>query len=91
MKKYFKNLWRALIGKPFVIGASYHDVTVVVNGKKMRLFDSGYNLILTCTRSSGWELWSMEGSPSKEWRLIGGEYDNAKFHIEVDGKIICFN
>lgn len=67
---------------------SYHSVKVTVGDKEYKIFDSSYSLILTCTRTGGWELWEKrEGTET----LLGQEFGTALFLIEADGQIICDN
>ena len=75
--------------------ASYHDVVVYVDGTAYRIGDR-FGLLLTCTRSGGWELWAdvdadqkPNGVTSHEQKLIGGEYSGHDFRVEVAGVVIC--
>lgn len=64
---------------------SYHDVVVFVNDKKYEIFNN-YGIELTCTRVCGWSLWNvMDG----KYTLIGEEYGNDDFRIEIGGNVIC--
>lgn len=72
-----------------VIGESYHDVMVIVDGVEYNLFNSPFGYQLTCSRVSGWELWYWLGD-IKDAKLIGGEFNsNKEFKILINGKIIC--
>ena len=63
---------------------SYHDITVIVDGKKYRM--DNYAHRLTCTKASGWCLWSTwDGSE----RLLGGEYEPGEFTILVGKTLVC--
>ena len=71
------------------IGNSYHDVTVVVDGKEYNLFNSPFGLELSCTRTSGWTLWDCSKG-YKDAVQIGAEYGkNQEFKILINGVIIC--
>lgn len=82
------NRIRAFIRKKFNKNLSYHDVKVFIDGKEYAVHDS-YGYELTCTRCAGWRLWWRPMGNNKPPTLLGGEYDNEYFRIEVAGKIIC--
>lgn len=65
---------------------SYHDVEVEFGGKRLRLFDAGYGLLLTCNRASGWRLWNTWGGRDE---LLAGEYDEPILRIYVAGALVC--
>jgi hypothetical protein len=65
---------------------TYHDVVVFVEGQRIGLFNSSYGLQLHCTRSAGWQLWNVWDGKEE---LLGGEYSNKDFRIEVRGAVIC--
>jgi hypothetical protein len=67
-------------------GQSYHDVTVFVDGEAHRIAGN-YAYQLTCTKMGGWQLWHKWGR--QEARLIGGEYDDGTFRIEIAGVVVC--
>lgn len=67
---------------------SYHDVTVIVDGKEFNLFNSTYGYELICTRVDGWELWFRPGTPDE--KQIGGEYGNNHFQIKF-GDLVVFD
>ena len=68
---------------------SYHDAVVTLNGVDYCLFDEPYDLMITCTRAGGWELWRNRGSTVHEAKLLGGEYSGDDFKISIAGHIIC--
>lgn len=65
---------------------SYHDVEVEFDGKRVRLFDAGYGLMLTCTRMGGWELWNKWAGKEE---LLAGEYHTIPLRVIVDGVVVC--
>lgn len=67
---------------------SYHDVSVEWGGRAPELlFNLPFNLMLTCTRCGGWELYDNVGQPTE--RLLAGEYNDAKLIVRVAGEVIC--
>lgn len=70
------------------VGNSYHDIIVYVNGKKYDIFNLPYTYELAMNRIGGWSLWHKSGGVGRSV-LIGGEYNNDDFRIEVNGFIIC--
>jgi len=62
---------------------SYHDVSVIVNGKIFKI-SNDYGLLLTYTRIGGWQLWYNQTN-----KLIGGEYDSKEFKIQIGSTVIC--
>lgn len=66
---------------------SYHDVSVVVDGKTYRVSDN-YAYRLQCCRAAGWELWHIWSGKEE---LLGGEFNNRDFQILVGDKVICAN
>lgn len=68
------------------VDRSYHDVEVEFSGKRMRLFDASYGLLLSCTRCGGWELWNRWGGKEE---LLAGEYNEIPLRVYVAGILIC--
>jgi len=67
---------------------SYHDVEVEFNGIREKIFNLPFNLMLTCTRVGGWELWESTVdtvSLKLDYKLIAGEYNETPLKIYVDG------
>lgn len=69
-----------------VVTLSYHDVKVIVNGVEYVIFNN-YGIELTCNKVGGWSLWKT-ATDSKNWQLIGGEYNNDDFKIVVGEHVI---
>lgn len=65
---------------------TYHDVEVEWGGKRVRLFDAGYGLLLTCCRVAGWELWNRWGGKEE---LLAGEYHTTPLKVFVAGQLVC--
>ena len=86
MKKLIQLL-KIKIRRLLKIDKSYHDVVIIIDGKRYDLFNLPYGYQITCTRVGGWELWYKEFD--MEYKQVGGEYDSKSFQIEVAGKIIC--
>lgn len=64
---------------------TYHDVHVTTPTiARTSIFNLPFGFSLTCTRSSGWELWTPTG-------VVAGEYGNPHkgLVIDVDGHVIC--
>jgi hypothetical protein len=68
------------------VDRSYHDVEVEFSGKRIRLFDASYGLLLSCTRCGGWELWNRLGGKEE---LLAGEYNEIQLRVYVAGILIC--
>lgn len=65
---------------------TYHDITVIVDGKKYRPAND-HTLEITMMSSAGWRLWRIGFSGNKS--LIGGEFDSEDFRIYCDDILIC--
>lgn len=66
---------------------SYHDVSVEWGGRAPELlFNLPFNLMLSCTRVGGWELYQHDG---KDYLRIAGEYHTTKLIVRVAGEVIC--
>lgn len=67
---------------------SYHDVVVIFDGVRYKVFDQPYSMLITCTRAGGWEFWeNYQGAQT----LLGGEFNAKPFRIEVNGIPIVDN
>jgi hypothetical protein len=69
---------------------SYHDLHITTPTiKRASIFDLPYGLMVTCTRTGGWELWN-NWSGKKE--CIAGEYGSIQCNnwliLDVDGHVI---
>lgn len=62
---------------------SYHDLYVATEVlPRTRLFDLPFWLMVTCTRTGGWELWM-------DQTLIAGEYHTAGLRLDANGTVLC--
>jgi len=66
---------------------SYHDVTVYVGNIAYKP-SRNYALELRCTKVAGWELYHHVGTGKKS-TLLGEEFGEEPFCIEVAGAAIC--
>lgn len=70
---------------------SYHDVYITLPGApRRRLFDMPYGYELSCTRTSGWELWYM--TPYRQPTRVGSEYPatrDKQMRVDVGGVVVC--
>jgi hypothetical protein len=62
---------------------SYSDVVVYV-GTSIYKLSVDYDIMLTCSRTGGWELWRGD-------QLLGGEFSSQTFRIIVGTNVICDN
>lgn len=62
---------------------SYRDVVIQV-GTSFYQLNVDYDIMLTCSRTGGWELWRVD-------KLLGGEFSSEIFRILVGSHIICDN
>lgn len=81
----FLAAWSAFCYQ-WVEAPSYHDVVVHFGEQSIRLCDASYGLRLTCTRAGGWDLWNVWRGDEK---LLGSEYGDEPFCIEVRGVAVC--
>lgn len=66
-------------------GTTYHDVAVIIDGRTYRIADN-YAYHLTCTRTSGWQLWYVWAG---EEQLVGGEYNfNQEFKVLINNTVV---
>jgi hypothetical protein len=72
--------------------SSYHDLHITTDKiERTSIFDLPFNLMVTCTRTAGWELWRYpEVGPEK---LVAGEYNNdaegkGGLRLDVGGVVI---
>lgn len=62
--------------------SSYHDLHITTAElPRTSIFDLPYELMVTCTRGGGWELY-------RNNRLIAGEYDENGLRLDVAGHVI---
>lgn len=65
---------------------SYHDLKIeTAEIPKTSIFNLTYGLQVTCSRTSGWELWDNNGSRST---LMAGEYDDKWLRLSVGDTVI---
>jgi hypothetical protein len=73
---------------------SYHDLYITTNGiKRTSIFNLPFNVVVTCTRAGGWEVWDthVNGFPVRgdRWTLMGGEYSEEKpLRLDVKGTTV---
>lgn len=67
---------------------SYHDVVVYADGNRYDMSTASHQMLLTCTRSGGWELWQKRDTDA-DFMLIAGEFSSEDFRIEVADIRIC--
>lgn len=69
---------------------SYHDLHITTDElPRTSVFNLPFNLMVTCSRTGGWELWRMgmalgEGKEA----LLAGEYDENGLRLDVAGHVI---
>lgn len=69
---------------------SYHDLYITTPDiPRTRLFDLPFDYLVTCRRTTGWELRTL-GSDSLAWDLLAGEYDGPEkwLILDVNGHVI---
>jgi hypothetical protein len=67
---------------------SYHDLHITTAElPRTSIFNLPFNLMVTCTRTGGWELWRMDGGEGKE-TLIANEYGANGLRLDVAGHVI---
>jgi hypothetical protein len=67
---------------------SYHDLHVTTATiPRTRLFDLPYGVEVSCTRVSGWQVWSTPDM-TRAATLVAGEYDSQGLRLDVDGHVI---
>ena len=70
------------MGKPH----SYHDLEIETSEiQKTSISNLPYGLEVTCSRTSGWELWDNNGPASL---VIAGEYDTNWLRLTVGDTVI---
>jgi hypothetical protein len=70
------------------IPPSYHDLHITTETiSRMSIFNLPFNLIVTCTRTGGWELWDATGG-LKDAKLLAGEYNSNWIVLDVNGFIL---
>ena len=71
---------------------SYHDLFITTESiQRTSIFDLPFNLMLTCTRIGGWELWDVSDGIAKA-RVIAGEFDSKKWlALDVAGTVILWH
>jgi hypothetical protein len=61
---------------------SYHDLHITTAAvARTSIFNLPFGLMVTCTRTAGWELWEHE-------KLIAGEYDDHGLRLDVAGHVV---
>jgi len=68
---------------------SYHDLFITAPDiERTSIFNLGYNLEVSCTRTGGWRLWAKPFD--KMSTLLGGEYDGPDrwLILDVAGHVI---
>lgn len=71
------------------LAPSYHDVEFEFEGQpRIKLFDAPFNVMITCTRVGGWELWEMRGAEGPNERILAGEYRKPSLRIWVAGNLV---
>jgi hypothetical protein len=67
---------------------SYHDIHITTEKIfRTSIFNLPFNLMVTCTRVGGWELWDTSGGISTAV-LLAGEYDDSWLVLDVAGHVI---
>ena len=67
---------------------SYHDLYITTKTiKRTSIFDLPFSLMVTCTRTGGWELWNVLNGIQNA-TLIAGEYDQKWLVLDVNGSIV---
>lgn len=69
---------------------SYHDLHVTTQEiPRTSIFNLPYGVEVSCTRVTGWQVWSMKHS-QLDARLLAGEYDGPEqwLVLDVDGHVI---
>lgn len=62
--------------------SSYHDLHITTAFiPRTSIFNLPFNLMVTCTRLGGWELWESQV-------LLAGEYSQNGLILDVDGNVI---
>jgi len=64
---------------------SYHDLFITTATiPRTSIFNLGYGLEVTCTRTRGWTLWDHSGRPTGDPRLLAGEYEEPDRWLVLD-------
>ena len=67
---------------------SYHDLHITTEKiPRTSIFNLPFNLMVTCTRVGGWELWDTSAGISNSVRLAG-EYEYDWLVLDVAGHVI---
>ena len=67
---------------------SYHDLHITTADMPRRAVSAlPFDLMVTCTRAGGWELWRVTGPQTQE--VIAGEYGGPGLRLDVAGHVIC--
>jgi hypothetical protein len=67
----------------------YHDLHITTSKiERKSIFDLPFSVLVTCTRTGGWEVWSKDG-PHEE--LLGAEFGGPDkwLVLDVAGHEIC--
>lgn len=72
------------------MSASYHDLHITTEWlQRTSIFNMPLNLMVTCTRVGGWELWDTSGG-MRDAKLLAGEYNDGHWLVlDVAGLVIC--
>jgi hypothetical protein len=67
---------------------SYHDLHITTEHiPRTPIFNLPFSLMVTCTRTGGWELWNVSEGIAKA-KLVAGEYSELWMVLDVDGTVI---
>jgi len=70
---------------------SDHDLFITTPTlERTSIFDLPFNVMVTCTRTGGWELWQVPDSGIKDAKLLAGEYEGEDkwLLLDVAGRVI---
>lgn len=83
----YRSECERLKNRPAQLSASYHDLHITTAElSRSSIFNLPYNLMITCTRVGGWEVWRIDGA-NRQTRIAGEFYD-AGLRLDTAGRII---
>lgn len=63
---------------------TYHDTSVIIDGKEYKITNTAFGLELSCNRVGGWSLWFRE-------KKLGCEFDSKEFKIKINDVVVFDN